>query len=195
MFQFTRKFKQAEKIEKVRDFAYQYAPLNFEKILQNWIKKYKEMPDFFDRFFENIVKDDLSSVDKFENLCQALLSYYNYNFEKNKQLPKEYTSFFNTLLDKLDTDEKQLVERFRSSGNQFSLRDQLGKIFEQLEYLKDETRRKKYVNDIVLLRNRVEHATENLSAELYRDASNIVHNLNSFTSNLILYEIEYERNN
>ena len=106
---------------------------------------------------------------------------------------EDYTSFFNNLLKKLDSDEKNFVEKFRVQGNNISARKQLGKIFEQLEYLKDKERREPYVNAVVDVRNRIQHATENIGHELLRDASNMAHNLTSFTSGLILYEIEYEK--
>ncbi len=43
---------------------------------------------------------------------------------------EDYTSFFNNLLKKLDSDEKNFVEKFRVQGNNISARKQLGKIFE-----------------------------------------------------------------
>jgi len=98
------------------------------------------------------------------------------------------------LTSKLTKDEKQFVERFKVSGNKVSLRKQLNKIFEQLEYLKDKQNREKYVQEVVDVRNRILHATENIGHDLLRDASNMAHNLTSFTSGLILYEIEYEKN-
>jgi len=192
LVQFYRRFKKAKKLKDQEHFTHDYNPLIFERILQNWIKKYNNMPDFFDRFFENVIKDDLSPIDKFENLCQSLLSYYNYKFEERRQSEEEYTSFFNTLISKLENDEKQFVERFRLLGNRFSLRQQLDKIFEQLDYLKDKDSRDRYVNAVVDLRNRIEHATENISHSLIRDAFGMAHNLTSFTSNLILHEIEYD---
>lgn len=69
----------------------------------------------------------------------------------------------------------------------------MSKIFEQLEFLKDEEKRKRYVGMVVDLRNRIQHTTENISPELLRDSSNMTHNLNSFTFSLILHEIEYNK--
>ena len=152
------------------------------------------MPDFFDKFFENWIKEDLSPISRFENLYGALISYYNYNFEDTIMTEEEYILFFNTLKKKLDKDEQNFVDRFRVLGNKLSLRSQLDKIFEQLEYLKEKEKREKYVGLVVELRNRIQHATENISRDLLRDSSNMAHNLNSFTSSLILHEIEYEKN-
>jgi len=190
---FSRRFKQAKKLGVGEKFSYQYNPFIFERILQNWVKKYEEMPDFFDKFFENCIKENLSPINKFENLYQSLMFYYNYNFEKTRMSDEDYTSFFNNLLNKLEGNEKEFVERFRVQGNNISARMQLGKIFEQLEYLKDKKNREPYVNDVVDVRNRIQHATENIGRDLLQDSSNMAHNLNSFTSSLILYEIEYEK--
>ena len=193
LFLFQRRFKHAKKLESGEKFSYLYNPFIFERILQNWIKKYEKMPDFFDKFFENEIKENLSPINRFENLYQSLMFYYNYNFKKKLMSDEDYTSFFNNLLKKLDSDEKNFVEKFRVQGNNISARKQLGKIFEQLEYLKDKERREPYVNAVVDVRNRIQHATENIGHELLRDASNMAHNLTSFTSGLILYEIEYEK--
>lgn len=152
------------------------------------------MPDFFDKFFENWIKEDLSPIKQFENLYDPLISYYNYNFDDTVMPEEDYNIFFNTMKKQLETKEQQnFVERFRPLGNKLSLRLQLSKIFEQLEYLKDEEKRKHYVGMVVDLRNRIQHATENISPELLRNSSNMTHNLNSFTSDLILHEIEYNK--
>lgn len=192
-FLFQRRLKQAKKLENTEHFTHPYNPFIFERILQNWIKKYEEMPDFFDKFFENWIKEDLSPIDKFENLFQALMYYYNCNFDETVMSEEEYTQFFNSLKKKLEEKEQKFVDRFRLLGNKLSLRSQLNKIFEQLEYLKNSERREKYVGMIVELRNRIQHATDNISPDLLRDSSNMAHNLNSFTSNLILHEIKYEK--
>ena len=193
LFLFQRQLKQATKLDSGERFTHPYNPFVFERILQNWIKKYEKMPDFFDKFFENWIKEELSPIDKFENLFQALMYYYNYNFDETVKAEEEYNLFFNNLKKKLNDEEQKFVDRFRLLGNKLSLRSQLNKIFEQLEYLKDEEKRKHYVGMVVDLRNRIQHATENISHELLRDSSNMAHNLNSFTSGLILHEIEYEK--
>jgi len=194
LLQFYRRTNLPKKLQTGERFTHQYNPFIFERTLQNWIKKYNEMPDFFDQFFENLVKNDLSPIDKFENLCQSLLFYYNYKFDDTRQSEEEYTSFFNKLTNKLKEDEKQFVDRFRLLGNKFSLRQQLDKIFVQLDYLKENDKRDSYINAIVELRNQISHATENISPSLIRDAFNMTHNLTSFISGLILYEIEYDKN-
>ena len=195
LFLFQRRLKQAKKLGTGEHFSYPYNPFIFERILQNWIKKYEEMPDFFDKFFENWIKDDLSPIKQFENLYGALISYYNYNFDETVIPEEEYTTFFNTLKKQLENKEQQnFVERFRPLGNKLSLRLQLNKIFEQLEYLNDDEERKHYVGMVVDLRNRIQHATENISPELLQDSSNMADNLNSLTSSLILHEIEYKKN-
>ena len=194
LFLFQRRLKQAKKLDVTEHFSYPYNPFIFERILQNWIKKYEKMPDFFDKFFENWIKEDQSPTDKFENLFQALIYYYNYNFDETVKPEEEYNLFFNTLKKKLDEEGQKFVDRFRLLGNKLSLRSQLNKIFEQLEYLKDKEKREKYVGMVVDLRNRIQHATENISPDLLRDSSTMAHNLNAFTSSLILHEIEYEKN-
>lgn len=191
LVQFYRRTRMPEKNEK---FKHTYNVFKFEKSLQKWIEKYNEMPDFFDRFFENTIKDIQSPIDRFENLYQAILSYQNYKFPGTILSKEEYTAFFNSLQNKLeDKEDKQFVERFRPLGNLFSPRQQLGKVFEQLDYLKDKKDRDLYVNGVIELRNRIEHATENISPILLGDASRMEHNLNAFISGLILFEIEYDK--
>ncbi|MCH7649078.1 MAG: hypothetical protein IIA83_10785, partial [Thaumarchaeota archaeon] len=128
------------------------------------------------------------------NLYQTVLSYQKYKFSDLIRPKEEYTTFFNTLQNKLEKEEdKQFVERFRSLGNFYSPRQQLDKVFEQLDYLKDKKAREAYVDAVIDMRNRIEHATENISPTLLGDASRMEHNLNAFISGLILLEIEYDK--
>ena len=194
LVQFYRRTRMPEKLGKNEEFAHTYNVFKFEKSLQKWIEKYNEMPDFFDRFFENTIKDIQSPIDRFENLYQTILSYQNYKFPGTIRPKEEYIIFFNSLQNKLeDEKDRQFVERFRPLGNLFSPRQQLDKVFEQLDYLKDKKDRDSYVNGVIELRNRIEHATENISPILLGDASRMEHNLNAFISGLMLFEIEYDR--
>ncbi|MGH2612854.1 MAG: HEPN domain-containing protein [Rhabdochlamydiaceae bacterium] len=124
---------------------------------------------------------------------QSLLFYSNYKFE-NIQTPKEeYNKFFDKMREKLDDNEKQFVDRFRGMGNQLSLKQQLEKIFLQLDFWKAEpSKLKKYIDNIVEVRNRISHATKNVTSQTYGDAINMTHNLTSFISSLILFEIKFQ---
>ena len=194
LVEFYRRTIMPKKLEGNEKFKHTYNVFKFEKSLQKWIEKYNEMPDFFDRFFENTIKNIESPIDRFENLYQTVLSYQKYKFSDLIRPKEEYTTFFNTLQNKLENEEdKQFVERFRSLGNFYSARQQLDKVFEQLDYLKDKEARKAYVDAVIDVRNRIEHATENISPTLLGDASRMEHNLNAFISGLILLEIEYDK--
>lgn len=95
--------------------------------------------------------------------------------------------------EKLDDNEKQFVDRFRGMGNQLSLKQQLEKIFLQLDFWKAEpSKLKKYIDNIVEVRNRISHATKNVTSQTYGDAINMTHNLTSFISSLILFEIKFQ---
>ena len=94
--------------------------------------------------------------------------------------------------EKLDDKEKQFVDWYRGMGNKLSLKQQLEKIFLQLDFWKTEpSKYGKYIDDIVEIRNRISHATKNISPQTNRDVDNITHNLTNFISSLILFEIKY----
>jgi len=176
------------------DFKYPYSRISmkFERLIQKWIEKYKEMPDFFHSFFENVINEHLLPYDRFENLVQALFFYYNYKFDDTRSTKKEYDAFFTKMRDKLDNDEKEFVDRFRGMGNQLSMKSQLEKIFLQLEFWKaNPSKYKTYIDQILEVRNRIAHSTENVSNQTIMDANNMSHNLTSFISSLILFEIKY----
>ena len=120
LVQFYNPYKPAKKLGKAEQFTHKYDPHKFETNLQKWVKKYKKMPDFFDRFYENLINEKLSPMDKFENLIQSLLFYHKAKFSDNIEDEEKYKIFFNNLLKKLDPNEKQVVERFRSAGNTLS---------------------------------------------------------------------------
>lgn len=193
LIQFYQRFAEPKKLE-IRDFRHTYASIamKFERILKNWIKKYKEMPDFFNSFFENVINENLFTYDKFENLYQSLLFYYNYKFDDARMPKEDYKLFIKEMKNKLNDKEQQFIERFVGSGNVFSLSQQLEKIFMQLDFWKDKPSEcRHYVREIVLVRNRIEHSTESITTKTLSDANNMTHNLTSFISTLILYEIEY----
>ena len=193
LLQFYNQHRPAKKLSKTEQFAYAYDAPTFEKTLQNWIKKYKQMPDFFDRFCENMIKEDLSHIDKFENLIQSLLFYHNHNFEDNESSKKEYNEFFKKLVSKLDNKEKCFVERFQGMGNKLSLRKRLKQMSERVHTEADKNFRDQYINKIIALRNDIEHSIGNTAPEIPHRAFSMTRNLTAFVSRLILYEIKYEQ--
>ncbi|NIP61823.1 MAG: hypothetical protein GWO15_03375 [Nitrosopumilaceae archaeon] len=174
--------------------TYDEIKIKFERIIQKWVEKYKEMPDFFNSYFENIINESLFPYDRFENLFQSILFYYNYKFD-NKRLPKEeYSTFIKKMKGKLNEEEQKFVDRFSNLGNEFSISQQLDKVFEQLEFFKNEPqKRKRYIREIVKTRHKISHATGRITPQSLSDATNMTSNLTTFISNLILYEIEYSK--
>ena len=193
LLHFYNQYKQAKKLGKTEQFTHTYDPSTFERTLQRWIIKYRKMPDFFDRFYENMVKEELSPIDKFENLIQSLLLYHKNNFEDSELPEEKYNEFFKELIRKLDGKEKHFVERFRVMGNKLGLRKQLGQIFELVHNESDKRDRDRYVNKIVSLRNNIEHPVENTTPEIHARAFSMTNNLTAFVSKLISYEIKYDQ--
>lgn len=193
LIQFSPQLATVKKLENSK-FEYPYSKINmkFERLLQKWIEKYKEMPDFFNSFFENIINENLFPYDRFENLIQSLLFYFNYKFEDIRTPKEEYNKFFDKMREKLEANEKQFVDRFRDMGNKLSLKQQLENIFLQLDFWKaNPDKYETYIDQIVKVRNRISHATKNTSNQTIMDTSNMTYNLTNFVSDLILFEIEY----
>ena len=92
---------------------------------------------------------------------------------------------------KLSDDEQQFIERFRPLGNQPSLRKQLKKIFQEVDTLKNFPR-EKFIGQVITMRNRIEHSTSHRTEKhYYLNIGNIVHNLKSVITSIIMYEIEW----
>ena len=183
-------YKPAKKINKMEHFQHSYDQLTFEKWLQKWVKMYGEMPDFFDRFYENVIKEELSPIDKFENLIQSLLFYHKSRFDNTVMPRKDYNIFFNNILDKLDADEKKFIEKFRTMGNNISMRNLLKDIVKKIDGDNDNTNR--FIDEIVLLRNKIEHSTENTTSDTLPLVSSLTYNLSNLVLQLIRYEISHD---
>ena len=141
------------------DFPITYSQINkeLEVLLQKWIVAYREMPKFFDAFFENKINDTLSSADRFENLIQSLFYYHNYKFGDVVMPSEQYNKFVDEMKTKLNEQEKEFVERFRNIGNQYSVSKQIKRVFEQMEHFKDGAP-KPYIKNIVKIRNSLSHS-------------------------------------
>ena len=187
--QFYNPYKPAKKPSATEQFTHKYDSLRFKTDLQNWIKKYREIPDFFDRFYENVIKEELSPIDKFENLIQSLLFYHKNRFSDEICCKDEYDDFFKKLLDKLDENEKRFVDRFRQSGNKISLRKQLKNIFVVVYPDIEHEVLNHNINKIVLLRNQIEHSTEPTTSSTLASVSAMTYNLTGLVSTLIRREI------
>lgn len=163
----------------------------FESLIKKWIEKYEEMPDFFNLYFQNVINDSLFITDRFENLFQSVLHYYNYKFKDEITAKEDYDLFINNMKNKLDPNEEKFIERFRNLGNKRSLSVQLDTVFSQLSYLNNQPDKKKYLREFVEIRNKISHATRNNTPKFMADVSNMTHNLTALVSSLILYEINY----
>ena len=186
-------YKFARNIDTTEHFAHKYDSLTFEKILQQWVKKYRVMPDFFDRYYENIIKEELSPIDKFENLIQSLLYYHKNRFESRLMSDEKYNDFFTNLLNKLNNNEKQFIERFRNLGNQYSMRQILKDIFKSIGI--DSKNANNYSQQIIELRNKIEHSLENTTESTIFSVSNMIPNLSTIILTLIRREIESDEEN
>lgn len=194
LIQFFPQYSTPKKL-KNREFhiAYSRISMKFEGLLQKWIEKYKEMPEFFNSFFENKINDHLEVTDKFENLIQSLLYYHRYKFKEEIMPSEEYKEFIKNMKNKLDTEnEKQFIERFRNIGNYYSIGKQLDQILEQLEYLKDKKTRGNYIREIVKIRNSLSHSKIESKQELLQKTFNMTFNLDSTIQSLIRLEIEFD---
>lgn len=189
LLQFYNPYKPAKKSSATEQFAHKYDSLRFKTDLQNWIKKYREMPDFFDRFYENVIKEELLPMDKFENLIQSLFFYHKNKFSDEIYCNDEYDDFFKKLRDKLNESEKQFVDRFRQLGNKISLRKQLKNIFAVVHPDVERKSLDRYINEIIRLRNQIEHSTEPTTSSTLESASVMTYNLTALILTLIQHEI------
>lgn len=175
-------------------FEFHFIPeIKLERLLKNWIKKYEEMPDFFKTYFENISNDSLHSIDRFENLLQSFLYYFNYKFEDFIKSKEDYAEFFESMLPKLNSDEKKFVNQFRGMGNLMSNPKILHKVLSEIPFWKDsESLRIRTVKNILEIRRKIQHATSNKDAMLMADADSMAHNMTGIVKSLILKEIGYD---
>ncbi len=179
---------------KNKDFTFPYSrmSLKFEKLLQTWITKYKQMPHFFNSFFENIIKDNLSPEDKFENSIQALLFYHNYKFTENKWKPENYAKFIDDMKVKLNEEEKSFIEKIRGQGNFISMCEQLNRVLKQMELYKSLPTLDNYVKEILSIRVTLSHSKILHDPNFYQKLIEMTFNLNSILTNLIMFELNYD---
>ncbi len=179
---------------KNKDFKFPYSriSLKFEKLLQKWIIKYKEMPHFFNSFFENIVKDNLSPEDKFENFIQSLLFYHNYRFTENKWKTENYAKFIEDMKAKLNEEEKSFIEKIRGQGNFIGMPEQIKRVLKQMEPYKSLPTLDNYVKEILSIRVTLSHSKIFQEPNFYQKLVGMTFNLNSILTNLIMFELDYD---
>ena len=192
LLQFYNPYKPALNLQNAERFTRSYNKSTFDDALQKWVKKYKIMSGFFDRYFENVIKEELSPIDKFENLIQSLLFYHQYKFPTEVTSEEEYKEFFDKLISKLSDKEAEFVNRFRSLGNKLSLKKQLEAIFKLAVNMSDRNS-KKHIERIVSLRNQIEHSSGNSPSDILQPASNFVYDLTALIRILLCNEIDYEQ--
>ncbi len=182
---------------KNKDFQFPYSKLSFkfEKLLQKWIIKYKELPLFFNSFFENIIKDNLSLDDKFENSIQALLFYHNYRFTENKWKTENYTKFIEDMKVKLNEEEKSFIEKIKGSGNFIGMSEQIKRVLRQMKPYKNLPTLDDYVKEILSIRVSLSHSKIIRKSDFYQKLSVMTFNLNSILTNLIMFELDYDSHN
>lgn len=179
---------------KNKDFKFPYSKisLKFEKLLQTWVIKNKEMPLFFNSFFENIVKDNLSPEDKFENLIQSLLFYHNYRFSENKWKKQNYSKFIEGIKSKLDKEESDFIEKIKGQGNFIGMPEQIKRVLKQLKPYKNLTGLDDYVKEILSIRVPLAHSKIIRNIDFYQKLHIMTFNLESILTNLIMFELDYE---
>src|SRR5659263_356045 len=175
---------------------------NFEKYLNNWMKKSEILKPVYGLYFGTLYNPTMYHEHKFLSLIQAIESYHRRvhdgKYVSEDEYAKIYEQLINAIPDLSNKDLKESLKKRMQYGNEFSLRKRLKEIIKKCNsftnsLIPNET---EFIEDIVNTRNFLTHYDkkgENQAKVTYKEMDNLVKKMKCLIKICFLIEMEISK--
>src|SRR5660397_82473 len=175
---------------------------NFEKYLNNWMKKSEILKPVYGLYFGTIYNPTMYHEHKFLSLIQAIESYHRRvhdgKYVSEDEYAKIYERLINAIPDLSNKDLKESLKKRMQYGNEFSLRKRLKEIIKKCNsftnsLIPNET---EFIEDIVNIKNfltNYDKKGENQAKVTYKEMDNLVKKMKCLIKICFLIEMEISK--